>query len=52
MIEPIQGEAGVIPATPEFMQQLRELTQAHQRAGLESITLDGRPPAPSKGIPL
>jgi acetylornithine/N-succinyldiaminopimelate aminotransferase len=26
MLEPIQGEAGVIPATREFMKQLRELT--------------------------
>jgi acetylornithine/N-succinyldiaminopimelate aminotransferase len=25
MLEPIQGEAGVIPATPEFMQELRQL---------------------------
>jgi acetylornithine/N-succinyldiaminopimelate aminotransferase len=29
MLEPIQGEGGVIPATREFMQQLRELTQRH-----------------------
>ncbi|WP_414451172.1 acetylornithine transaminase [Burkholderia sp. 22PA0099] len=29
MLEPIQGEGGVIPATPEFMQQLRALTQQH-----------------------
>jgi acetylornithine/N-succinyldiaminopimelate aminotransferase len=27
MLEPIQGEAGVIPATPEFMQGLRALTR-------------------------
>ena len=27
MLEPIQGEAGVVPATPEFMQGLRELTR-------------------------
>ncbi len=27
MLEPIQGEGGVIPATREFMQQLRELTR-------------------------
>jgi acetylornithine/N-succinyldiaminopimelate aminotransferase len=27
MLEPIQGEAGVIPASPEFMRGLRELTQ-------------------------
>lgn len=26
MLEPVQGEAGVIPATPEFMQGLRALT--------------------------
>jgi acetylornithine/N-succinyldiaminopimelate aminotransferase len=26
MLEPIQGEGGVIPATPEFMRALRELT--------------------------
>ncbi|WP_414442865.1 acetylornithine transaminase [Burkholderia sp. 22PA0106] len=29
MLEPIQGEGGVIPATPEFMQQLRALTRQH-----------------------
>jgi acetylornithine/N-succinyldiaminopimelate aminotransferase len=29
MLEPIQGEGGVIPATREFMQQLRALTQKH-----------------------
>ncbi|WP_109477912.1 acetylornithine transaminase [Paraburkholderia sp. C35] len=29
MLEPIQGEGGVIPATREFMQQLRELTTKH-----------------------
>ncbi|HEV3104981.1 MAG TPA: acetylornithine transaminase [Trinickia sp.] len=29
MLEPIQGEAGVIPATREFMQALRELTKRH-----------------------
>jgi acetylornithine/N-succinyldiaminopimelate aminotransferase len=28
MLEPVQGEAGVIPATPEFMRALRELTSA------------------------
>src|SRR5258706_336389 len=27
MLEPVQGEAGVIPATREFMQALRELTK-------------------------
>jgi acetylornithine/N-succinyldiaminopimelate aminotransferase len=30
MLEPIQGEGGVIPATREFMQQLRELTKKHE----------------------
>jgi len=30
MLEPIQGEGGVVPATREFMQQLRELTQRHK----------------------
>ncbi len=30
MIEPIQGEGGVIPATREFMRQLRALTQQHR----------------------
>ncbi len=30
MLEPIQGEGGVVPATPEFMQQLRALTKQHQ----------------------
>jgi acetylornithine/N-succinyldiaminopimelate aminotransferase len=29
MLEPIQGEAGVWPATDQFLQQLRALTQAH-----------------------
>ncbi|VVE85697.1 acetylornithine transaminase [Pandoraea sputorum] len=28
MLEPIQGEAGVVPATPEFMKALRKLTTA------------------------
>jgi acetylornithine/N-succinyldiaminopimelate aminotransferase len=29
MLEPIQGEAGVWPATDQFLRQLRELTKAH-----------------------
>ncbi|HJV53024.1 MAG TPA: acetylornithine transaminase [Noviherbaspirillum sp.] len=29
MLEPVQGESGVIPATREFMQQLRALTKQH-----------------------
>ncbi|QAU33896.1 acetylornithine transaminase [Janthinobacterium sp. 17J80-10] len=29
MLEPVQGEGGVIPASREFMQGLRELTQRH-----------------------
>jgi acetylornithine/N-succinyldiaminopimelate aminotransferase len=29
MLEPVQGESGVIPATREFMQDLRTLTQQH-----------------------
>jgi acetylornithine/N-succinyldiaminopimelate aminotransferase len=29
MLEPIQGEAGVWPATDQFLQQLRALTEAH-----------------------
>jgi acetylornithine/N-succinyldiaminopimelate aminotransferase len=29
MLEPVQGEGGVIPATREFMQGLRALTQKH-----------------------
>ncbi|BBB65590.1 acetylornithine aminotransferase [Undibacterium sp. YM2] len=29
MLEPVQGEGGVIPASPEFMQGLRELTKKH-----------------------
>ncbi|MDB5839604.1 MAG: argM [Herminiimonas sp.] len=29
MLEPVQGEGGVIPATREFMKGLRELTQKH-----------------------
>jgi acetylornithine/N-succinyldiaminopimelate aminotransferase len=28
MLEPVQGEGGVIPVTPEFMRELRELTRA------------------------
>ncbi len=27
MVEPVQGEAGVLPATPEFLKELRELTR-------------------------
>lgn len=30
MLEPIQGEAGVIPATAEFLQGLRKLADEHQ----------------------
>lgn len=30
VLEPIQGEGGIIPATPEFMQGLRELCDQHQ----------------------
>jgi acetylornithine/N-succinyldiaminopimelate aminotransferase len=30
MLEPIQGEGGVVPATREFMQQLRALTSKHR----------------------
>jgi len=29
MLEPVQGEGGVIPAEPAFLQALRELTRAH-----------------------
>src|SRR5207245_510790 len=29
MLEPVQGESGVVPATREFMQGLRALTQKH-----------------------
>jgi acetylornithine/N-succinyldiaminopimelate aminotransferase len=29
MLEPVQGEGGVIPATPEFMQGLRKLADQH-----------------------
>jgi acetylornithine/N-succinyldiaminopimelate aminotransferase len=29
MLEPIQGEAGVWPATDQFLRELRELTRAH-----------------------
>jgi acetylornithine/N-succinyldiaminopimelate aminotransferase len=32
MLEPVQGEGGVIPATREFMQALRKLTRAAQPA--------------------
>lgn len=30
MLEPIQGEAGVVPATSEFMQMLRKLADEHK----------------------
>ncbi len=30
MVEPVQGEGGVTPATPEFMSGLRELCDKHQ----------------------
>ncbi len=30
MLEPVQGEGGVLPASPEFMQALRALTKKHQ----------------------
>lgn len=30
MLEPVQGEAGVLPATREFMQALRALTKQHK----------------------
>ncbi len=30
MLEPVQGEGGVIPATPEFMQALRQLADKHK----------------------
>ncbi|WP_034917557.1 aspartate aminotransferase family protein [Erwinia sp. 9145] len=30
VVEPIQGEGGVVPATPEFMQGLRQLCDEHQ----------------------
>lgn len=29
MLEPVQGEGGVIPAEPDFLRGLRELTRAH-----------------------
>ena len=29
MLEPVQGEAGVVPATDAFMRELRALTEAH-----------------------
>jgi acetylornithine/N-succinyldiaminopimelate aminotransferase len=29
MLEPVQGEGGVLPASPEFMQALRALTKKH-----------------------
>lgn len=29
MLEPIQGEAGVVPATPAFLRELRALTERH-----------------------
>ncbi|OZI15974.1 acetylornithine transaminase [Bordetella genomosp. 7] len=30
MLEPVQGESGVVPATPEFMKGLRQLADEHQ----------------------
>ncbi|QJQ96284.1 MULTISPECIES: aspartate aminotransferase family protein [Halomonadaceae] len=30
MVEPMQGEGGIVPATPEFLQGLRELCDQHQ----------------------
>src|SRR5215469_13181126 len=30
MLEPVQGEAGVLPATVEFLRELRALTRRHQ----------------------
>jgi acetylornithine/N-succinyldiaminopimelate aminotransferase len=30
MLEPVQGESGVVPATPEFQQALRALTREHE----------------------
>lgn len=30
IVEPIQAEGGIIPATPEFLQKLRELCDKHQ----------------------
>ena len=30
VVEPVQGEGGVMPATPEFMQGLRQLCDEHQ----------------------
>ncbi|MGL4719476.1 MAG: aspartate aminotransferase family protein [Kluyvera intermedia] len=32
IVEPIQGEGGVIPATPEFLRELRELCDRHHAA--------------------
>jgi acetylornithine/N-succinyldiaminopimelate aminotransferase len=29
MVEPVQGEGGVIPASPEFLRELRSLTRRH-----------------------
>lgn len=29
MLEPVQGEGGVLPATPEFLRRVRELCDAH-----------------------
>lgn len=29
MLEPVQGEAGVVPATPAFLRELRALTERH-----------------------
>lgn len=29
MLEPVQGEGGVLPATPEFLKRVRELCDAH-----------------------
>ena len=32
IVEPVIGESGIVPATPEFLQGLRELTQKHNAA--------------------
>src|SRR3546814_3939188 len=36
MLEPVQGEAGVIPATVEFLQALRKLTEDRKSTRLNS----------------
>src|SRR4029078_7905505 len=56
MLEPVQGEAGVWPASDAFLQELRELTKAHDLLLIldevqTGIGRTGRPfPHPTRGL--